>query len=117
MLPTHHLQAYRDFQQMLQTLKHQLNHTHLEPTAWQSTFLKAQKFFQVQILGLDLNGLSPDQQSRVKSYQTEMNKQLRLLSMDVTFLQAARQSITAQQRQAHMKDRISLLLGYCEALL
>jgi hypothetical protein len=37
--------------------------------------------------------------------------------MDVAFLQAARQSLTAQQRQQQMGDKLGQLLGFCEALI
>ncbi|MEH2246030.1 heterocyst frequency control protein PatD [Nostoc sp.] len=55
--------------------------------------------------------------SRVQSYQTEMSKQLRLLEIDVMFLQGARQASTAQTRLQTISDRLTTLIQYCDAIL
>lgn len=53
----------------------------------------------------------------IPSYQTEISKQIRLLGMDVMYLQAARMSATADTRRSQLLDRVEMLLGYCQALL
>lgn len=110
-------QYYQEFQQALQQLRTIAAQSHPDPTALQSQFLELQQFFQRQMIGLDLAELPPAMQAKVHSYQVEANKQLRILGMDVMFLQAARQPATMQQRQAQMIDRIDTLLRYCEAVL
>jgi translation initiation factor IF-2 len=120
MLPEEYCQRYQEFQQKLQQLSLQVGETPADQrelgSAPQAVFQEIQQLFQ-QIIALDLEGLDPADVSKVQSYQTEINKQLRLLGMDVMFLRAARQSATAQQRQTQMGDRINLLVRYCDALL
>jgi hypothetical protein len=79
--------------------------------------LKLQQFFQNQILKLDGNELSPELEQRIYSFQVEIDKQLRLLGMDIMFLQAARQEATGSQRRSQVSDRLSTLIRYCEAVL
>jgi hypothetical protein len=66
---------------------------------------------------LDWEQLDPQQVARVQSYQTEINRQFRLLGMDLMFLRAARQSATETQRRQQVSDRIDSLMQYCEALI
>lgn len=73
--------------------------------------------FQQQMVGLNAIAMDEAIALRIQSIQTEINKQLRLLTMDTMFLKTARQSETSQQRQQQMADRIDLLLRYCEAIL
>jgi hypothetical protein len=55
--------------------------------------------------------------SRSQSYKTEISKQLRLLEVDVMFLQGARQPATVQTRLNMISDRLSTLIQYCQAIL
>ncbi len=59
----------------------------------------------------------PGIQNQLRSLHTEMAKQLKLLTMDVNFLQVARQPSTIQQRQTQMGDRLQQLARYCNAAL
>jgi hypothetical protein len=77
----------------------------------QEQFLLTQQLFQQQIMALG------EPYPPVQPVLTEMNRTFRLLAMDVAFLQAARQAITAQQRQRQMIDKLEQLLGFCEALI
>lgn len=71
-------------------------------------------FLQVE----QINSLADeDLELKVQSYQTEINKQLRLLKIDLMFLKSARQPATSEQRWNLMGDRLHLLMVYCEALL
>jgi hypothetical protein len=79
----------------------------------QKQFAGMQQHFQ-QIVQRDH---SPEIAAPVQSVQTEISKQLRLLSMDVMYLQAARQSATVEQRRSQLLDRVEMLSGYCQALL
>ena len=87
--------------------------------AWgpHAQFLQVQQFFQQQVGPLELAELDGAIAPRVQAVRTEMQKELRLLAMDVMFLQAARQSVTQQQRQEQLGDRLEKLLGYCQVLL
>jgi hypothetical protein len=50
-------------------------------------------------------------------YQTEISRALRLLGMDITFLQSARQPQTQQKRQAQIRDRLERLQYYGQGIL
>ena len=117
MLPNIHYQCYLKFKQALEQLQQTVAGTHLDALRLRQGFQTAQQFFQQQVVSLDAGDLEPDSEARVLSYQTEMSKQLRLLGLDVIFLQAARQPETALCRQQQMSDRLKTLIGYCDALL
>ncbi|MBF2000816.1 MAG: heterocyst frequency control protein PatD [Synechococcales cyanobacterium C42_A2020_086] len=111
---TDYQQSYRRLQQILcnlQTALDTANHDLI-----QDQLREVQQTFQA-ILNLDLASLPTSQAVRLQSYQTEINKQLRLLNTDLLFWQSARQSATQQQRQAQAQHRLTLLLRYCEAIL
>lgn len=71
---------------------------------------KLQAFFSQQIVPL------VDANSREKSYKTEISKQMRLLEVDVMFLQGARQLATLQSRLKTIEERINTLIRYCQAI-
>lgn len=68
------------------------------------------------VQAVELGQLEPTLANQVYAYQVEIDKQLRLLELDVRFLHVARQSETAVQRQAQMCDRVRLLMHYCDRL-
>ena len=117
MLPNIHHQRYQEFKRALEQLQQTLAGAQLDAPRLRQSFLEAQQFFQQQIVSLDAGDLETADEPRVRSYQTEMSKQLRLLGMDVMFLQAARQPGTAKGRQQQVGDRIQTLIGYCNTLL
>lgn len=117
MLPNHHHQRYQEFSKALEQLQQTAADTQVDVPRLRQRFLEVQQFFQQQIVSLDAADLEPDTEPRVRSYQTEMSKQLQLLGMDVMFLQAARQPETAKGRQMQLSRRIQTLQSYCDALL
>jgi hypothetical protein len=117
MLPNLHYQRYQKFKQALEQLQQTAAGVQLDTPRLRQNFLETQQFFQQQIVSLDTGDLEPDSQPRVCSYQTEMSKQLRLLGMDVMFLQAARLPQTTIARHLQLSDRIQTLISYCDALL
>jgi hypothetical protein len=117
MLPNLHRQRYQKFKQALEQLQQTGASAQMDAPKLQQNFLEAQQFFQQQIVSLDAGDLKSDIEPRVRSYQTEMSKQLQLLGMDVIFLQAARQSGTAMARVQQLSLRIQTLIRYCDALL
>lgn len=117
MLPILHYQRYQKFKQALEQLQQTNCGVQLDTPRLRQNFLEAQQFFQQQIVSLDAGDLDPDTQPRVRSYQTEMSKQLRLVGMDVVFLQAARQEETTKARHHSLGERIQTLISYCDAVL
>lgn len=116
MLPNIYYQRYMQFAQMLEGLQGAAA-TPENTQSLRQSFDAAQKFFVQQIVSLDSNDLDPDDESRVRSYQTEISKQLQLLGVDVMFLQAARQQQTAIVRQNQIHSRLQTAIGYCNAVL
>ena len=116
MLPNFYQQFYQEFQQALELVQQTASATEVDTAQLQQSFRAAQQLFQQQILSLNLGDLAADE-PRVRSYQTEINKQLRLLEIDLKFLQAARQPETAASRQRQIQQRVQNLLGYCDGIL
>lgn len=117
MLPNLHRQCYQKFLEVLKLMQQTGDHTPVDAIRLHQSFLEAQQFFQQQIVSLDAGDLEAGDESRVRSYQTEISKQLRLLGMDVKFLQAARQEETVKARQIQLLERLKMLQGYCDRIL
>jgi hypothetical protein len=112
MLTELHRQHYEELRQKVGLLKEMGNRTTEHRRSSTAEF--AEMFLAVQQAGISLG---EDLDGAVQSYQTEINKQLRLLEMDLMFLKAARQEATIAQRWGGMGDRIHLLTLYCDAIL
>jgi hypothetical protein len=75
------------------------------------------EFFESQILPQDLDHLPDPIAGKMRSYLTESHRLLRLLSIDLTFIAAARNPNTLQQRRQAYQDKLDLLLKYCQAVI
>ena len=117
MLPESHCQRYQEFQQRLERFQALASQSDLQRSMLKLEALAVQKFFQDQVRSLDLEELEAAAAHRSHTYQVEMDKQLRLLNMDVMFLQTARQSATGVQRLRQVSDRVSTLIRYCGATI
>jgi len=80
----------------------------LDTPRLRQNFLETQQYFQQQIVSLDAGDLEPDSQPRVRSYQTEMSKQLRLLGMDMMFF--LRAAAADYYKTSTTSDRIQTLI-------
>lgn len=117
MLPPSHTQIYQEFRLSLEELKDVLSQDTVDRSHLKSSVAKLQDFFQNQILTLDSNPLHPHLVQQTQAVQVEIDKQLKLLSLDGMFLQAAKQPTTVSQRLQQVGDRLTLLLRYCDHLL
>ncbi|MBD2078069.1 heterocyst frequency control protein PatD [Phormidium sp. FACHB-592] len=116
-LPSAQQQRYEAFKQTLQQVQQRAVSPNANSLMLRSEVTALQQYFHEQLLSLSTDTFSTTTQQWVQSYQVEMDKQLRLLGMDVLFLQAAKQAATALQRQQQVCDRLGTLQRYCEALL
>ncbi|HEY9648053.1 MAG TPA: heterocyst frequency control protein PatD [Chroococcidiopsis sp.] len=120
MIPQSFHRPYTEFQQMLRQMQTEVTQANPDGPALQALFLEVQRYFQEQvqeqIQGEGQEKLDEAIATKVEAIHIEMRKQLRLLAMDVMFLQAARKAITTQQRQAQMRDRLTLLINYCQGI-
>ncbi|SRR5579883_1029063 len=116
-LPLRYQQHYVVFQQAVAICERIAAPLDINRDDLRSQLTALQQYFHDQVLGLPLDDLSPEMQQWIQSYHVEMDKQLRLLGVDILFLQAARQTTTATQRQQQVRDRLHTLRRYCEAVL
>ena len=75
--------------------------------------LSLRQLFHEQILP------ARDDSHQVQSYHTEISKELRLLELELMFLQGAKQLSTAQRRLDSISQRLTTLINlvkYCEEL-
>jgi hypothetical protein len=117
MLPGFYSQAYQDFVKKLLLLQSTTDISSLDLVASQENFKIVQNFFQTSIANLSDEDLDPEISSRVRSLQTEIYRAFKLLEVEMIFVLKSKQSTTQQQRLKSINDRLSQLIGYCEALL
>ena len=108
---------YQTLKEQLQVVERLAIAPQPEVAQIQTAFLQAQQWFQQAILD-DTEAAIPEAiAGEVQAYGVELNKQMRLLGIDVMFLQSSRQAQTRMQRQAQMRDRLQLLQTYCDRVL
>lgn len=117
MLPSLHIQHYRSFQQALRQISDLLSQHTVDHTVLKRSVTELQQYFQTQILTLNMTTLTASLEQHIQSIHVEMNKQLRMLAMDLMFLQTARQAPTVTQRLQQIGDRLDMLQRYCETIL
>ncbi|MEH1944375.1 MAG: heterocyst frequency control protein PatD [Nostoc sp.] len=112
-------EKYQALVTLLEQLRSDATTTQIVAPELRQRVTSLQQFFRQQIVPLADVGETSSQAEdwRVQSYQTEMSKQLRLLEIDVMFLQGARQASTAQTRLKTISDRLTTLIQYCDAIL
>ncbi len=76
---------------------------------WLRSHSEIQIFFQTKMVNTNLEVTAPN-----LSLQVEIDKQLKMLSMDLTMLQTSRNLITWQKRHQQTCDRFVLLHRYCK---
>ncbi len=109
-------QQYHLLRQRLEQLGQDL--ATIEGTVLKQEVAGLHQWFQTDVLqGTPEDGLEPTLAQRLQAYNVEIDRQLRLLSMDSSFLIAARQAATQEQRRQQASDRLKTLLGYCDTLL
>jgi hypothetical protein len=75
------------------------------------------EFFESTIFPQDLDSLPDPIAGKMRSYLTESHRLLRLLAIDLTFIAAARNPDTLQQRRQAYQEKLDLLLQYCQAVI
>lgn len=117
MLSEENRQQYEELSQKLAKFQNLVDRENLDKVALLDRHQELQQFFGNLIVALDKAQLSPVGESLVQSYTTEIHKQLRLVGMDITFLQASRSDRTTQMRKKAIGDRLQTIIGYCSTLL
>ncbi len=102
-----------DLQEQLETLQISIA-PQSQPTPeivkeWRRSLDEIQKFFQSKIINTNLE-ITPQN----LSLQVEIDKQLKMLSVDLSMLQTSRSQATWQKRHQQACDRFTLLARYCQ---
>jgi len=112
-LSKNYLNLIRDLQNQLEILQTAIA---LQPDPapaiakdWLRSHSEIQTFFQTKMVNTNLEVTAPN-----LSLQVEIDKQLKMLSMDLTMLQTSRSLITWQKRHQQTCDRFVLLHRYCK---
>ena len=77
---------------------------------WKDTYEQIQDFFLREMV----NGNNAEITPQFLSLQVEINKQLKMLGVDLTMLQSSRSEATWQKRHQQISDRLNTLQKYCE---
>ena|SRR4028118_2114363 len=117
MLPPSHRDRYQEFLQALLQLQKAAAHPHQEGASVNAALQKVQQIFTSQILNLSLDQLDLPAASRMQSYLTEIHRLMRMLQMDMMFLQASQHRETQEQRRSAFEHRVKSLIGWCESIL
>ncbi|WP_353929990.1 heterocyst frequency control protein PatD [Okeanomitos corallinicola TIOX110] len=105
------LEIYQKFVTLLELLSDDISENLLDAPGLRQSLIELKQYFVKEIASLtDLN-------SRQQSYHTEMSKQLRLLELDITFLQGAKKPETIQTRVNNIKERLNTLVSFCQAMI
>ena len=102
---------YHILANLLVQLRSDVTAAEIDKTQLRQRVADLRQLFQQEIVPLETEG------AKEQSYCTEISKQLRLLEIDVTFFQGARQRATVQARLEIISDRLSTLIQYCHAIL
>jgi hypothetical protein len=113
-----YLDQYQIFQTAVAKLAKDLTPvTHLSPSDLKPHLTSLQATFSQTIAQIDLTDIPPPANHRLQSLQVEISKELRLLQVDMLFLQTAKQPETVAHRQQQMQNRLGTLLRYCAIVL
>jgi hypothetical protein len=113
-----YLDQYQIFQTAVAKLAKDLTPTtDLSPSDLKRHLILLQATFSQTIAQIDLANMPPPANHRLQSLQVEIAKELRLLQVDMLFLQTAKQPETVAHRQQQMRNRLGTLLRYCAIVL
>jgi len=105
------LEKYGAFKTLLQQLHTDISSNVTNASELRQSIASLQSFFRDDIVPLTT------QYPTEQSYLTEISKQLRLLQIDIMFFQGARQASTIKDRIDALSERLTTLIGYCDAIL
>ncbi|MEL6230411.1 MAG: heterocyst frequency control protein PatD [Cyanobacteria bacterium J06627_3] len=76
-----------------------------------------QSFFDRELWPIVTQLELPQQQSQWHSATTELHRHMRLLAVEISFIQAARQEHTRQQRLEQIEHRLGQLQGFTQVMV
>ena len=117
MLSRSHSRAYQDFLTLLTEFKNLVDEDEIEKSQLKGKFQDLATWFEQNIADLSSENLDRAIAPRWQSVQTEIKRELKLLSTDILFLTSARQNVTQTKRIKSIGDRLGKLLSYCQIML
>lgn len=117
MLTDFNVEIILQFQHRLKRLQTELESATTPHEAFPSQWHEIQETFEQQIMTLTPSASTANFLAIWQSYLTEMHRQMRLIAIDLRFLKAARQTTTAQTRRKQTRERLQILIQYCDAIL
>ncbi len=111
MLPIHQIFLWQQLFNLLSDLPHNAT------SDLKISLSQAIEFFESEILTQSFDELPAPIAGKMRSYLTESHRLLRLMSMDAMFIAAARTPATAEQRRQAYRDKLNLLLQYCQDII
>ena len=117
MLSKEHHQEYQEFSLLVEECQNLATQENLDKVVLFNRSKELMEFFSHRLVPLENADLNPAGRSLLQSYITEIHKQLRLVGMDVTFLQASKSKGTTQTRKKAVSDRLQTIIDYCSTLL
>ena len=106
--------AFIELKAHVETAQQSLNGDHARISVAIET---VKQLFKARVQVLTWEDWPIQQRALLQSIRVEMHKQLRLLTTDLMFFKAAKQSETLEQRRKDIGDRLTNLQGYCDAIL
>ena len=85
--------------------------------AIKTVYGQIQAIFQDQVIGVSLDELDCSAIPLLRSAQTEIYKNLRLLGADLLYLTSSRQQKTTEKRVEKIQKKVKELIGYCQAII
>ena len=78
---------------------------------------QAIELFEGQILTQNIEDSQNPHAGKMRSYLTESHRLLRLLPLDLMFIEVSRQPNTTQERRQAYQNKLDLLIRYVEAMM
>lgn len=125
-------QFYRELLNKLLELQKQVLAEDIDMITIKSMYQQVQTIFHDQILSMKLDELDCNAHrgleegrsladlfeiASIRSAQTEINKNLRLLGTELLFLTASRQVQTTEKRLEKVQEKVKELIGYSQAII
>ncbi|MGK7878645.1 MAG: heterocyst frequency control protein PatD [Crocosphaera sp.] len=82
-----------------------------------TTYEQVQTIFEQQILSVSLDELDCNAIPLLRSAQTEIYKNLRLLGTELLFLTSSRRKETSKKRLEKVQGKVRELIGYSQAII
>ena len=110
-------QSYQELLLKLVKLQNLVLTEDIDMIAIKTTYEQVQTIFQQQILSVSLDELDRNAIPLLRSAQTEIYKNLRLLGTDLLFLTSSRQEKTTRERLEKVEGKVKELIGYSQGII